>query len=259
MKQKTTVQRIITSIEEILSGKFSTRVKTSQTDELSGVVQAVNALADRYQMAHETIKLLDEQVKRSNLHTIMALVEALNAKDPYTRGHSERVTTYSMLLAKALNLSDEEIDSIYIASFLHDIGKIGIHDNILNKPASLTSEEYELVKSHANISSQIVSHLPNLSHIAPAVRHHHERHDGYGYPDGLSGESIPLGARILSIADAFDAMTSTRSYRSAFTPQQALNEIKQCAGQQFDPELAQIFVDAYNKTHGGRLPNKRAS
>jgi HD-GYP domain-containing protein (c-di-GMP phosphodiesterase class II) len=123
----------------------------------------------------------------------------------------------------------------------------------------LTSEEYELVKSHADISSLIVSHLPNLSHIGPAVRHHHERHDGHGYPDGLSGEGIPLGARILSIADSFDAMTSSRPYRKAFTPSQALNEIALCAGRQFDPSLVPIFVEEYNKAHGCRLPNRKAS
>jgi len=258
MIRKTVVKQIVEAVEEIVSGRCSARIKVSKSSELHQLAQAVNKLAEHYQMAQEAVKTLNQQLKKSNFDTIMALIEALNAKDPYTRGHSERVPIYSLLLSEQLNLTSEEIDSIYLASFLHDIGKIGIHEDVLNKPAELTDDEYEMVKNHAHISSQIVAHVPNMSHIASIVRHHHERHNGEGYPDGLKGDEIPLGSRILAIADAFDAMTTCRPYRAAFKPADALLEIQKCAGTQFDPELANTFVSAYSKNYGNRIPNVNA-
>jgi HD-GYP domain-containing protein (c-di-GMP phosphodiesterase class II) len=231
----------------------------SEAEQLVELNCAVDELLESYSIAQDTIRSLSQQVRKNNLHAIMALIEALNAKDPYTRGHSERVSIYSLLISEHMNLSDEEIDSIYIASYLHDIGKIGIHENVLNKPEKLTRDEYEHIKSHPGISGQIVSQLPNLEHIASVVRHHHERHDGNGYPDGLKGLDIPLGARILAIADAFDAMTTTRPYRDGYKAKEALSEIDRCAGLQFDPELTPIFIDAYTKSYGDKLPMTEAS
>lgn len=256
---KKPISYFVAVVEDIVGGSYSTRVSEEEAGELRELARAVNTLAEQHQIAQETIELLNSQLKRSNLYSIMALIEALNAKDPYTRSHCERVSSYSILIAKALQLSPEEVDAIYLASFLHDIGKIGVHENILNKASHLTDEEYRLVKSHADISSQIVSQIPNLTHLAPMVKHHHERHDGMGYPDGLKGDNIPLGARILSIADAFDAMTSSRPYRTAFKPKEALTEIKQRSGHQFDPTLATVFIDAYTRTFNGRIPRKAAS
>ncbi|MCL6472642.1 MAG: HD-GYP domain-containing protein [Firmicutes bacterium] len=258
-KQKKIIDRIKDIVEAGITGKRLPKVKIPQSSELYELALAVGRLAERYQMARETIHMLNQQLNRNNAFAITALIEALDAKDPYTRGHSERVSIYSLLLAERLDLSSDEIESIHIASYLHDIGKIGIREDILNKPDKLTMEEYEQVKNHAAISSQIVSRLPGLAHICDIVRHHHERHDGAGYPDGLKGGDIPLGARILAIADAFDAMTSNRPYKDAFEPKDALQEIKKCAGGQFDPELADTFVEAYSKTYGRRIPYINAS
>lgn len=259
MRQKNIVGHIIETIDDLISGNSSSRAKVPKSSDLYRLGQAVNALAEQYQMAQETITMLNQQLKKNNLDVIIGLIEALNAKDPYTRGHCERVPVYASLMARRLDLSEEELDVIHLASYLHDIGKIGIHDDILNKPGDLTREEYEKVKSHAQISGQIVSQIPNLSHIAGVVRHHHEHHNGAGYPDGLRGDEIPLGSRILAIADAFDAMTSSRPYRLPIKPQEALQEIKRCAGRQFDPELAQIFEDAYTKAFGNHIPSMKAS
>ena len=251
-----------TVIDKLSGAVRTSRLKSatdSSDDQLTELNSAVDELLDSYLLAQDTIRLLSQQLRKNNLYAIMALIEALNAKDPYTRGHSERVSIYSLILSEKMQLTDEEIDSIYIASYLHDIGKIGIHENILNKPERLTIDEYEHIKSHPTISGQIVSQLPSLEHITSIVRHHHERHDGGGYPDGLKGLDIPLGSRILAIADAFDAMTSTRPYKSAFNAKEALSEIGRCSGQQFDPELTPIFIDAYMKSYGDRLPIMEAS
>ncbi len=259
MRQRNIIDHIIEIIEDIISGDSSSRTNISKASDFHRLGRAVNALAENYQMAQETITMLNQQLKKNNLDVIMALIEALNAKDPYTRGHCERVPVYASLIARRLSLTEDELDAVYLASYLHDIGKIGIHDDILNKRGSLTRDEYEKVKAHSLISSQIVSQIPNLSHIASVVRHHHEHHNGAGYPDGLSGDEIPLGSRILAIADAFDAMTSARPYRLPIKPQEALQEIKRCAGHQFDPNLAHLFADAYIKAYGNRIPNLKAS
>lgn len=259
MIQKKTIKQIIDVAEAVISGKRPTQIKVPESGELQRLAQAMNTLIENYQIAQETIYMLNQQLKKNDAFAVTALIAALNAKDPYTRGHSERVSIYSSLLSEEIGLTEEEVESIGLASQLHDIGKIGIHESILNKPDKLTSDEYEQVKNHVQISRDIVSRIPNLSHIAHVVKHHHERHDGKGYPDGLSGEEIPLGARILAIADAFDAMTSVRPYRQAFKPKEALQEIRKCAGGQFDPELAHSFVRAYDRTYGNRIPNLNAS
>lgn len=250
MCDEATIKYMMETVRAINTGDFLRRVKVSSADNLGRLGMEINALAERHQIAQETILGLNQQVKRNNREAIMALVEALSAKDPYTRGHSERVSMYSLLLSEKLGLLDEEIDGVYIASYLHDVGKIGIPEDILNKPGKLTGSEYEQIKTHAQISSQIVSQIPNLSHIAYMIKHHHERYDGKGYPDGLDGTEIPLGSRILAIADAFDAMTSTRSYRVPHSLQDALFEVKRCSGSQFDPELSDIFVDACSGDYG---------
>jgi HD-GYP domain-containing protein (c-di-GMP phosphodiesterase class II) len=259
MIKKLSIGAITDKISSIVDAKRLNSVSGRSGDQIIELNCAVDELLESYSLAQDTIYSLSRQLKKNNLYAIMALVEALNAKDPYTRGHSERVSIYSLILSEKLQMTDEEIDSIYIASYLHDIGKIGIHENVLNKPERLTRDEYEHVKSHPTISGQIVSRLPSLEHIASVVRHHHERHDGGGYPDGLKGADIPLGSRILAIADAFDAMTSDRPYRTAFNAKEALSEIHRYSGQQFDPDLTPLFIDAYVNSYGDRLPNIEAS
>jgi putative nucleotidyltransferase with HDIG domain len=171
-----------------------------------------------------------------------ALLAALDTRDTETEGHSERVAAYTMLIAQRLNLSEEELPHIERGALLHDIGKIGVPDHILYKPGPLTPDEWEIMKQHPVVGYKMCMKIEMLRPAAPIVLHHHERWDGKGYPYGLSGEEIPLGARIFAIADTLDAMTSDRPYRKALSFAQAREEIERCAGAQFDPELVKVFL-----------------
>lgn len=174
--------------------------------------------------------------------TIKSIAHALDAKDQYTHGHSMRVTLYSLALAKALNLPDDLLEEIETTGLLHDIGKIAIPEKILLKPGKLTEEEYNVIKTHPELGQKLVDGIEKLRLISNWLKSHHERYDGKGYPDGLSGEQIPVSSRIIAIADTYDAMTSNRSYRNALSHDVAIQEIKRCSGSQFDPGLAEIFV-----------------
>ncbi|WP_202710001.1 HD-GYP domain-containing protein [Sporosalibacterium faouarense] len=176
------------------------------------------------------------------METIQALSKTIEAKDAYTRGHTTRVEEYSIKLAKAVKLSHKQIENIKMAALLHDIGKIGIDDNILKKPGRLTEEEYKAIQEHPIIGAEILKDVDFLKDIIDIVKHHHERYDGKGYPDGLKGENIPMESSILAIADAYDAMTSDRPYRSALDKKEAIEEVKGSAGTQLHPKLSEIFV-----------------
>ncbi|MEW5763260.1 MAG: diguanylate cyclase, partial [Bacillota bacterium] len=176
------------------------------------------------------------------LHNVVALLRTIHAKDRYTYTHSERVARYAAKLARAAGMRDGEVKKLKLAAFLHDVGKIDIPTKVLNKPEPLTREEWEVIRRHPVVGAEIVGQIKALEEIAPLVLHHHERYDGSGYPAGLAGEAIPLGARIIALADAYDAMTSNRPYRPAKTHETALHEVRQGAGRQFDPSLVKLFV-----------------
>ncbi len=173
---------------------------------------------------------------------IYALAATIEARDPFTYGHSRKVSSYAVALAEAIGLPSEKVTVISTAALLHDIGKIGIPDEVLNKVGKLEAETWELIQSHAKLSATIVGHVISLVSCLPAILHHHERWDGTGYPSGLKGEAVPIEARILAIADAFDAMTSSRPYRDPLSYKKVLDELKRCSGTQFDPKLVEAFL-----------------
>jgi len=197
---------------------------------------------DYQQHLEQRVEEQARKIRASFINAITALAYALEAKDIYTSGHSQRVTEISVAIAGELGMTQEGVNKIRLAGLVHDIGKIGIKESVLNKQSSLTDEEAEHIKSHCQAGERILTPIVEDEEILKAVRHHHERYDGMGYPDGLRGEQIPLGARILAVADAFDAMTSGRSYRPAMSDQDACAEIERCKGTQFAPEVADAFL-----------------
>lgn len=206
-----------------------------------------NFLLDKVALAIENIALYESMV--ANLHaTLSGLVAAMEAKDPYTKQHSWRVTNLSVVTAQAMGLGNEKLESLRFAAYLHDIGKIGVKDDILTKPTSLTRGEYEEIKRHPAVGENIVAALDLSLDERAVIRHHHERWDGRGYPDGLSGDDIPLLARVVAVADAFDAMTSNRHYRKALERAQAFAELKRCAGSQFDPTVVSRFLEVFERS-----------
>jgi putative nucleotidyltransferase with HDIG domain len=185
--------------------------------------------------------LASDALGRATLDQVYALAATVDAKDPYTYGHSKRVAAFSEMIGRAIGLSNDELTSLHAAGLLHDIGKVGVPDAVLTKPAKPTKDEWKLIRQHPTEGARIVSHVRELARLIPAIRHHHEWHDGTGYPDGLKGEAIPLGARIISIADAFDTMTTKRTYREVVSWGEALEELRRCSVTQFDPELVKAF------------------
>ncbi len=218
---------------------FQYILKPFDPQELQEIVK--NGL-DKFDLASSKSMILKD-LKELFYKTIKSIASALDAKDPYTHGHSMRVTLYSIILAKELKVPENQLEQIETAGLLHDIGKIAIPQAILCKPGKLTDNEFAIMKSHPSNSERLIASIKKLHEISPGVKHHHERWDGRGYPDGLKGEEIPFAARVIAIADTYDAMTSTRSYRVALTHETAINEIDKCAGSQFDPQLAQKFVE----------------
>ncbi|MFK7883786.1 MAG: HD-GYP domain-containing protein [Phycisphaerales bacterium] len=189
----------------------------------------------------ENVQLYEDQ-RRMFFGTIHAMSGSLDAKDRYTRGHSDRVAYLSAEIARAMGFTDAEVERIHISGILHDVGKIGVPEAVLCKPGRLTDEEFDAIKLHPQIGYDIIKDIPSLEDVLPGVLHHHERYDGRGYPHGLAGEDIPLMARIIGVADTFDAMSSNRAYRSKMSREVVLAEIRKCAGSQFDPQVAEAFL-----------------
>ncbi|MBI5788667.1 MAG: response regulator [Candidatus Schekmanbacteria bacterium] len=187
------------------------------------------------------------------LRFVRLLASTLESKDPYTHGHSERVSYYSALLSGSLSFEAKLDEELRIAAYLHDIGKIGVSDKLVRKQDSLTNEEWSLIKEHPEKGVNLICCLKTSRNIISYVRHHHERFDGKGYPYGLSGEDIPIGGRIIAIADAYDAMISDRPYRRALSPEQAQIELEKCAGTQFDPKLVKLFLETLPKDYNQGL------
>jgi putative two-component system response regulator len=239
-----------TAIKCMKAGAYDYVTKPFNLDEVSfSVRRALEKrrleLENRDYQQHLEEKVAEQaqKIRASFFNAVTALAYALEAKDVYTSGHSQRVTEISVAVAGHLGLSKEDIEKIRLAGLVHDIGKIGVRESVLNKPVSLSDEEFEHVRLHSQTGERILKPIVGDEEILKAVRHHHERYDGTGYPDGLKGEQIPLLARIIAVADTFDAMTSERPYRKALTGEAACAEIERCRGSQFDPEVADAFLE----------------
>ena len=230
-------------------------------DKIIGVLEAVNKLdgevfdekdlelfqllANQVAIAIDNARLYEE-LQETFLQTAEALTDAIEKRDPYTGGHTKRVVRYSTAIAKYLNIPPSEKECLKISAILHDVGKIGIEDVILRKRSKLNENESNEMKKHPILGHEILEKVTRLRDVIPGMRYHHERLDGKGYPDGIDGSKIPLIAKIIAVADAFDAMTTDRPYRKALDNNNAIKELKRCSGRQFDKEVVNGFFEAYS-------------
>ena len=219
--------------------------RVAAVDELSVAYRRLNAAYEQSLRYAEDVRDLYLRLQRSIGQSLLGLANALEAKDAYTRGHSERVGRWSRLIAASMGLPAETVQTIAQAGLLHDIGKIGVPEAVLRKPGTLDEREWALMRRHPVIGSQIVAPFECLAGVAVVIRHHHERHDGSGYPDGLAGDAIPLGARIVAVADVFDALTSDRPYRAALTREAALEHLMSGAGAWLDEDVVAVALGVF--------------
>jgi putative nucleotidyltransferase with HDIG domain len=220
--------------------------KSDKFDQLLLLIESgIKSIAQMNEIKkiNEELKNTNEMLEKAYLESIQTLRYTVEAKDTYTRGHSDRVSEYSVLIGQRLNLSDEDLKTLAIGGLFHDIGKIGVPDSILLKESKLTDDEYSEIKNHPSIGAHILSTATIFKDIIPIVKHHHEKYDGSGYPGKLKGDDIPYLARITAIADSFDAMTSRRTYRDSLPLDTVINEFEKCKGTQFDPEITEVFLD----------------
>ena len=220
--------------------------KSDKFDQLLLLIESgIKSIAQMNEIKkiNEELKNTYEMLEKAYLESIQTLRYTVEAKDTYTRGHSDRVAEFSVLIGKAANLSDNDLKNLQIGGLFHDIGKIGVPDSILLKESKLTDDEYSEIKNHPSIGAHILSTATIFNDIIPIVKHHHEKYDGTGYPGRLSGNQIPYLARIAAIADSFDAMTSKRTYRNSLPIETVISEFERCKGTQFDPELTDVFLD----------------
>ncbi len=205
------------------------------------------------QKINDELRDKNDELEKAYLDTIGILRQTVEARDPYTRGHSDRVSEFAVLIGKKMGLDEKTLHTLKIGGLFHDIGKIGIPDSILLKESKLSDEEYSQIKNHPTIGAHILGNAKVFQDIIPIVKHHHERYDGKGYPSQLAGTDIPLIARITAVADAFDAMTSRRTYRDSIPIDKVKEEIARCSGTQFDPEIAKLFLDILNNEYNSIL------
>ena len=238
--------KVLTQSSRALArGDFSQRVHLLSRTEIGELAHTFNTMSDELERFVADLKRAAEENRELFMGSIQMLAGAIDEKDPYTRGHSDRVTRYSLLIAREMNQADEFIETLRISAQLHDVGKIGIEDHILKKPGALTEEEFEVMKTHTTKGANILRPVTQLAEMLPGIELHHEALDGRGYPYGLQGDQIPLLARVIAVADTFDALTTNRPYQQAHTPEQALQIIKNLAGKRLDPQAVQALLAVY--------------
>jgi len=228
-------------------GDFAARADVRSHSEIGELAETYNRMSDQIQDHIKKLHAAALENQELFLGTIKALAAAIDEKDPYTRGHSDRVSQYSVMIAKELGLAAREVRNVEIGSLLHDVGKIGIDDRILRKPSVLTEEEYRYMKQHPEKGASMLASIKNMKEVNPAVKHHHERWDGGGYPTGLKAEEIPLIARIVNVADTFDAMTTNRPYQKSMSFEKAVARLKELSGTAHDPKLVEIVATLYHR------------
>jgi HD-GYP domain-containing protein (c-di-GMP phosphodiesterase class II) len=232
---------------EIAQGNYQQRVELKAQNEIGELADNFNTMSASIEQAVEQLKKAAQENHLLFLNSVRMLAAAIDAKDPYTRGHSERVARYSIAIGKNLQLPQKEMLNLRISALLHDVGKIGIDDRILRKPGALSDEEFEIMKGHPAKGAAIMSGVAQLIDIIPGMKYHHEKWSGGGYPEGLEGEQIPVQARIVAIADTFDAMTTNRPYQKAMEINYVVEKIKSFGGTRFDPRVVDAFVNAVKR------------
>lgn len=229
------IEQLSREAESIASGQYERRFTTGRKDEIGMLAEALNIMASR---------IIDGTRERENIliGILIALTRAIDAKSPWTAGHSERVTKFAELIGRGMNLSDDQMRALAVSAILHDIGKIAVPEQILDKSGKLTDEEFAVVKKHPQAGADIISSIPSYEKILPGILHHHERWDGTGYPKNVGGKDIPLFARIICIADVYDALTEDRPYRKAWNREEVFKFFEEQRGRMFDPELVDILL-----------------
>ncbi len=235
------VQQLAEATRSAAAGDFSARVEIRSDDEIGQLARTFNFMSVSLENYITRLKTALEKYNQLFLGSLRMIAEAIDEKDPYTRGHAERVTTYSLALGRKLGLNEEELERIRIAALLHDVGKIGIDDRVLKKQGVLTDDEYTLMKMHPVKGAGIMAPIVEMSESVPGVKYHHEYFGGGGYPEGLSGEEIPVMARIIGVADTFDAMTTDRCYQPRIPTGEAVELIKSFSGIRYDPAVVQAL------------------
>lgn len=238
------VSTLVSAAEKISFGDLSTRIEESKVEELNALGATFNEMSESLTKNIAELAQAAEENRELFVGTVKALAAAIDGKDRYTRGHSERVSRISVVIGQHLKLENEDLEKLRISALLHDVGKIAVNDAILNKPGALTDEEFEIMKSHAQKGYKIMSQIPAMKDYLPGIQLHHEMLNGAGYPLGLKGDEIPLQAKIISVADTFDAMTTDRPYQKGMNLEDAVNRIKSFVGTRYDGKVVEAFVQS---------------
>jgi len=241
------IKELSAGVEELKRGKVAKPLRIFSGDELGRLTSSFNEMSGLITNQRDRLAQSARELEEAYVSTVRVVAAAIDARDSYTLGHSTRVSELAVAIARELGMSGQELEDIEIACLFHDVGKIKIPDAILHKSGKLDPAEWAEMKKHPEYGAEILGKAPSLRGFIPAVRHHHEWYDGSGYPDGLSGEKIPRAAAIISLVDAYDAMTSNRTYRQAMTKEKALSTIREFTGRQFSPDLTPIFLKTMEK------------